>query len=851
VVNGGVCVRAGAPADRYPPGPAAPRPSLSVRNDGVSEGYEQVHRAPRRRRSTSPLVGEGHPPAQLATARPPHPREPIPVIATARPGAASLRRTGLPLPVAVPRTSGPGRLGFAVILSIRTPRMSQRLALRFLSGSHEGESFPITGGGLTIGRRPANDVALDDGSVSGAHAKLTVEDGDLWVEDLGSTNGTRVGGRKVERMSLLAGDELSFGSVRARVVEEDAASSAPAPASASPFLEDVDEISLEEPDDVPAAAPSMPARSTSERAPSMPSAAAAPAAKPAPAAPAARAPRPAPAALPIELDDDGPIQADLDAFDRREKGSKAVTIAVVAVVVIGAGVGGWLAFGQGGASDEDESQVVAVPAIEGNLLGADFSFEQPIASATWESFGEAPAVLSRGRGGALSGRSGLYGSFGSEAGTEVEAGQVDWAAEMSERVRVRVGQVVTGTADFAVEGDGWVRAGILLETDDGVDGRGNVLWGPPARGAEGSVATAATIPGGVTGARLVLAAGGNATVSIDDAALVLGGQAPGPGEVGELDVATTGPVATAGAVVLARSDRALVVVRAARDASAQAVSHVLSVEQASDGAPRITLRLGAARGQAERRLHLEIPAATGDVARRIAVVAGGDYRAFGAEFEVEDATQLLVGRGLELVRFEFDAPVTVRGRRDEFGALVDVQLGSLEAVNAQLAFSAERGEAATLAAATRRAGKEGRLGDALAGWDQVLARFGFQDDLVDEAEATVGSLTTQGRQQLDALTQDVVRAAFFALPGVYDECAARARDLRDRFTAASGATNPVREGAIELLARIATERAALVQAIDATAPDRSSAILEFLNRTGQEPLVERLTPDAAPGSDGR
>ncbi|QDU83881.1 Oxoglutarate dehydrogenase inhibitor [Planctomycetes bacterium Pla163] len=730
--------------------------------------------------------------------------------------------------------------------------MSQRLALRFLSGSHEGESFPITGGGLTIGRRPANDVALDDGSVSGAHAKLTVEDGDLWVEDLGSTNGTRVGGRKVERMSLLAGDELSFGSVRARVVEEEV-SSAPAPASASPFFEDDDEISLEEPDDVPAAAPSMPARSASEPAPSMPSAAAAPAPRPAPqSAPAARAPRPAPVAPALELDDDdGTIEADLDAFDRRQKGSKAVTLAVVAVLVIGAGVGGWLAFGQGGGSDEDDQQVVAVPAIEGNLLGADFSFEQPVSAAAWESFGEAPAVLSRGRGGALSGRSGLYGSFGSEAGTEVEAGQVDWAAEMSERVRVRVGQVLTGTADFAVEGDGWVRAGILFETDAGVDGRGNVLWGPPGRGADGSVATAAMVPTGVTGARLVLAAGGNATVSIDDAAVVLGAELPGPGEVGELEVATTGPAASAGTVVLARSDRALVVVRAARDASAHAAGHVLAVERASDGAPRIALRLGAARGATERRLHLEIPAATGDVARRIAVVAGGDYRAFGAEFEVEDATQLLVGRGLELVRFEFDAPVTVRGRRDEFGALVDVQLGALESVGVQLAFTAERGEAATLAAATRRAGKEGRLGDALAGWEQVLSRFGFQDDLVDEAEATVGSLTTQGRQELDALTQDVVRAAFFALPGVYDECAARARDLRDRYTAASGATNPVREGANELLERIASERTALVEAIDATEPDRSSAILEFLNRTGQEPLVERLTSDAAPGSDGR
>lgn len=746
---------------------------------------------------------------------------------------------------------------FAVFpLDPHPSRMSQRLALRFLSGSHEGESFPIADGGLTIGRRPSNDVALDDGSVSGAHAKLTIEDGDLWVEDLGSTNGTRVGGRKVERMSLLAGDELSFGSMRARVVEvEGAPADVPAAASTSSFLEDVDEISLEEPDDVPAAASSMPARSAQTPAAAMPSAVVPSAAKPAPSAPAAsaaRAPRPARTAAPIELDDDdGVIEADLDAFDRRQKSSKAVTLAVVAVVVIGAGVGGWLAFGQSGASTDDETQVAAVPAIDGNLLGADFSFEQPSASATWESYGDAPAVLSRGRGGALSGRGGLYGSFGSEAGTEVEADQVDWAGEISERVRVRVGQIVSGRADFTIEGDGWVRAGVLLETDDGLDGRGNVLWGPPARSDSGSVATAATIPAGVTGARFVLAAGGDATVSIDDAALVLVSEIPGLGKVGELDVESAGPVAAAGTVVISRSDRLLVAVRAARDAGPQAANHVLAVERAGDDQARINLRLGAARGATERRLHLEIPAATGDIARRIAVVTGGDYRAFGSDFEVENATQLLVGRGLELVRFEFGAPVTVRGRRDELGALLDVQLGALESVGVQLAFGAERGEAATLAAATRRAGKEGRLGDALAGWNQILARFGFQDDLVDEAEAMVGSLTTDGRQELDALTQDVVRAAFFALPGVYDECTARAAGLRDRFTAASSVSNPVREGALALLERIAGERAVLVDVIDASAPDRSSAILEFLNRTGQEPLVERLTSNTTPASDGR
>ncbi|MFM2141986.1 MAG: hypothetical protein RLZZ476_530 [Verrucomicrobiota bacterium] len=64
----------------------------------------------------------------------------------------------------------------------------------------------------TIGRHPESDILLVSGSASGRHAVIKqAEDGSFYVNDLGSSNGTRVNGAEIEEALLKDGDRVSFG----------------------------------------------------------------------------------------------------------------------------------------------------------------------------------------------------------------------------------------------------------------------------------------------------------------------------------------------------------------------------------------------------------------------------------------------------------------------------------------------------------------------------------------------------------------------------------------------------------------------------------------------------------------
>jgi pSer/pThr/pTyr-binding forkhead associated (FHA) protein len=80
------------------------------------------------------------------------------------------------------------------------------------------KEYPLHKPELSIGRRPGNDVRIEDVAVSGKHARITVVpnaylDGaeDIFIEDLGSTNGTRVNGETVQRRRLNHRDEIQIG----------------------------------------------------------------------------------------------------------------------------------------------------------------------------------------------------------------------------------------------------------------------------------------------------------------------------------------------------------------------------------------------------------------------------------------------------------------------------------------------------------------------------------------------------------------------------------------------------------------------------------------------------------------
>jgi len=63
---------------------------------------------------------------------------------------------------------------------------------------YQGFSFPIDRRGMTIGRSDRADLQIWDGTVSSMHARLSYESGVLAIEDMNSTNGTYLNGRKLE-----------------------------------------------------------------------------------------------------------------------------------------------------------------------------------------------------------------------------------------------------------------------------------------------------------------------------------------------------------------------------------------------------------------------------------------------------------------------------------------------------------------------------------------------------------------------------------------------------------------------------------------------------------------------------
>ena len=93
----------------------------------------------------------------------------------------------------------------------------------------KGEGTPPTErelkpGTVTIGRKPDNDFHLEDATVSGHHAKIVTYFQSSYIEDLSSTNGTFVNGRRVRMHTLHGGDIISIGKFELRF------GAAPAPA---------------------------------------------------------------------------------------------------------------------------------------------------------------------------------------------------------------------------------------------------------------------------------------------------------------------------------------------------------------------------------------------------------------------------------------------------------------------------------------------------------------------------------------------------------------------------------------------------------------------------------------------
>jgi len=112
-----------------------------------------------------------------------------------------------------------------------------RYALRGVSGEAFGRTYAIHGV-TSVGRAPECDLRLDEAGMSRMHARLLPTEDGLLLEDIGSTNGSFINGKRVLRGDVRVGDEIGFDTLRFRLV-------APGQADAH---------------DEPAADPTMPSR---------------------------------------------------------------------------------------------------------------------------------------------------------------------------------------------------------------------------------------------------------------------------------------------------------------------------------------------------------------------------------------------------------------------------------------------------------------------------------------------------------------------------------------------------------------------------------------------------------------
>jgi hypothetical protein len=111
---------------------------------------------------------------------------------------AQAGRPAAPMP---PPAKGRGKRGTPSRLMVLEPKV------------RKGSAYPL-GGELTLGRATSCSIGLpDDTFASQLHTRVYVLDGAVWVDDLGSTNGTHVNGRRISApVQLVTGDRLQIGS---------------------------------------------------------------------------------------------------------------------------------------------------------------------------------------------------------------------------------------------------------------------------------------------------------------------------------------------------------------------------------------------------------------------------------------------------------------------------------------------------------------------------------------------------------------------------------------------------------------------------------------------------------------
>lgn len=93
--------------------------------------------------------------------------------------------------------------------------------ITILEGSDIGKSFPITQDTTRIGRNAANDIVINNPSVSSEHCVIERSANGFRIRDLESTNGTKVNGERIDMASIFRNDVLTLGDIPISITGDD------------------------------------------------------------------------------------------------------------------------------------------------------------------------------------------------------------------------------------------------------------------------------------------------------------------------------------------------------------------------------------------------------------------------------------------------------------------------------------------------------------------------------------------------------------------------------------------------------------------------------------------------------
>ncbi len=697
-----------------------------------------------------------------------------------------------------------------------TKSMTDRYSLRIETGGRAGELVSLSHSPFLIGRSQECNLRLTEASVSGRHAELRIKGDLVSLHDLGSTNGTRIGRLKVGEAELELGLAFSVGDVRMTLVAEESA--APASAASSDEVElETDEISLEEPD----AASSAPTGQTGGFAKE------------------SAQTRIQPGwddSLGSEelLDEAGHVSADQLARASRRS---PVALAGLAVLVLAAG-GAFYFWGQ------DAGEGAAAPkeaTVAGDMLRGAGTFENK-EDSPWSSRDGWNGLFRTSRSAAAAGTGGVT--------CELLAGER--AQHLGPITKVPAQQNFEVGASVRVEGDVIARLGLRWSTADPVDEnaapsvQATTAWGPVVTGTDGfqEYQLKGTAPAGYTRAQVCIAAWGKGElqegddapetvagrVDVDSVSWLGSGSGQPTVELLEMAGFVQGDPGTS--FVLHKIDRVLlsgVQCLVQRDGFRPLPTEITAASHDHG------MLLSAANGGAGQWMITATPRL---VAGGVSTMGDSGYLARSLEFKDPKVTDLVLGSGTDLIRISFDSPVAVSGGPRAGSYRLAIQTPAGMDVLIKTEFGDELKAAVDLAADARLATREGRVGDALALWKELLDRYPYEADDVARADAARSTLLRDGRSAIKTLKEELERARFFQLSTGFDGCWQEAQELKQRYQGSE-----LQASLDSILEEIQTARAQFSVDSDKGKPYRE-ALIHVLRKQGADGLATRAQANA-------